>query len=264
MKVIQPLTIEQFTKIAKSDKDVGLENHQAFFATQIKEAKNFAIGPYYWFIGDNASLSITVASDNIGELSPFSKAEWENKPTSFLVENLHPDDCYYVLSALQLALEKIINLPDERRSDVRVNVYARMMNTQREYRWVLIQMPGLYVNNENKTTCGMMMVTDLTHFNFENRPILMTLTDRVNNKNEYFHIAAGEQLRLENVDLPNITRREQEILQLITKGFNTPQIASNLNISYHTVENHKRNLRHKTDTKTTAELVHFVITNNLL
>lgn len=264
MEIIKPLPTEKFVQIAKSDKDLGFTNYESYFATQIKEAHNFAIGPYYWFIGDNAKLLITVASANIGELSPYSKAEWENKPPTFLVENIHPEDSFYVLSALQLALEKIINLPVERRSDVRVNVYARMLNAQREYRWVLIQMPGLYVDNENKTTCGLMMVTDLTHLNFEHRPILMTLTDRVNNKNEYFHVAAGEQLKLKNVDLPNITRREQEMLQLMIKGLNTPQIASAVNISYHTVENHKRNLRRKTGTKTTAELVHFVITNNLL
>ncbi len=264
MKTLRPLTTENFVAIAKSDKDLGITDYETYFATQIKEAPNFAIGPYYWFIGDNAKLLITVASENIGELSPFSKAEWENKPPTFLVENLHPEDSFYVLSALQLALEKIVNLPAERQSDVRINVYARMLNAQKEYRWVLIQMPGLYVNNENKTTCGLMMVTDLTHFNFEQRPILMTVTDRVNNKNEYFHIAAGEQLKLESVSLPNITRREQEMVQLIMKGLNTPQIAAAVNISYHTVENHKRNLRRKTGTKTTAELVHYVITNNLL
>lgn len=264
METLRPLTTENFIAIAKSNKELGLFHYEEFFATQIEEARNFAIGPYYWFIGDNAKLLITVASENIGELSPYSKSEWENKPPTFLVDNLHPDDSFYVLSALQLALEKIVNLPAERQSDVRINVYARMLNAKREYRWVLIQMPGLYVNNENKTTCGLMMVTDLTHFRFEQRPILMTLTDRVNNKNEYFHIAAGEQLKLQNVSLPHITRREQEMVQLMIKGLNTPQIAAAVNISYHTVENHKRNLRRKTGTKTTAELVHFVITNNLL
>ena len=32
----------------------------------------------------------------------------------------------------------------------------------------------------------------------------------------------------------------------------------------HTVENHKRNLRHKTKTKTSAELIHYVWSNNLI
>ncbi len=264
MKHIAPLTTEEFVQIAKSDKDLGLVDYKTFFATQISEARNFAVGPYYWFIGDNARLLITVASDNIGELSPYDKSEWENKPPLFLVENLHPEDSFYVLSALQLAMEKIVNLPPERQSDMRINVYARMLNAQKVYRWVLIQMPGLYVNQENKTTCGLMMVTDLSHFNFDRRPVLMTLTDRINNKNEYYHIAAHDDFKLVNVALPNITKRELQLLQLMARGLTTPEIAKELSISYNTVENHKRNLRKKTETKTTAELIYYVMANNLL
>ena len=92
---------------------------------------------------------------------------------------------------------------------------------------------------------------------------MMTLTDKVNNRNEYFHIAT-DVMKLVNAALPNITRQEQKILQLMAKGFNTPQIVKELTIAYSTVENHKRNLRKKTNTKTAAELVHFVMTNNLL
>lgn len=44
---------------------------------------------------------------------------------------------------------------------------------------------------------------------------------------------------------------------------NTPQIAEKLNVSYYTVENHKRNLRIKTKTKTSGELIKFAIDNNL-
>lgn len=262
MNTLQPLTTEEFVQIAKSEHELGFVNYEEYFATQIKEAHNFAIGPYYWFIGDNANLLITVASDNIGDLTPYNKEEWTNKPTLFLVENIHPDDAFYVLSALQLAIEKIVQLPTERQSHVRVNVYARMLNRAKEYRWVLIQIPGLYVNKEKSTTCGLIMVTDLSHFNFNGRPIMMTLTDKVNNKNEYYHIAANE-MKLVNVALPNITKREQDILQLMAKGYNTPQISKELNIAYNTVENHKRNLRAKTNTKTSAELMNFVCNNNL-
>jgi len=264
MKTLQPLSTEQFVHIAKSEMTLGLVDYEAFFASQIQEARNFAIGPYYWFIGDNAKLLITVASENIGELSPFSKSEWENKPASFLVENIHPEDSFYVLSALQMAMEKIVNLPPERQLDVRINIYARMLNAQKDYRWVLIQMPGLYVNQKNLTTCGLLMVTDLSHLKFNHRPILMTLIDKINNKNEYYHIAISEEANLVNVALPHITKREQQLLQLMLRGFTSPEIADKLCISYHTVENHKRNLRKKTATKTSVELTHFVMNNNLL
>jgi DNA-binding CsgD family transcriptional regulator len=238
-------------------------NYEEFFSHQIKQAPSFSIGPFYWFIGDNANMKITAASNNIGELTPFPKNEWVNNSAFFFAENIHTEDSFYVLSALQLAIAKIESLPDEKQGDVRVNIYARMLNAEKIYRWVLIQIPGLYIDKATRNTCGLIMVTDLSHFNFNGRPVMMTLTDKVNNKNEYFHIAKDE-MKLINANLPNITKQEQKIFQLMAKGLNTPQISKELNISYSTVENHKRNLRKKTNTKTSAELVHYMMTNNLL
>ncbi|RZL38666.1 MAG: LuxR family transcriptional regulator [Pedobacter sp.] len=264
MKNLQPLSAEQFEKNAKSDKELGLINYETFFEPQIKEVHNFALGPYYWFIGDNANMLITVASDNIGQLTPFSKSEWENQSPLFFAQNIHPDDSLYVLSAIQYAMDRIIELPVDQQSNIRINIYARMLNAQKLFRWVLIQMPGLYVNNSNLTTCGLMMITDLTHFNFNGRPILMTLVNKVDGKTEYYHLTMGQELKLKNIALPHITKRERQLLNLMLRGLNSPQIALELNISYSTVENHKRNLRRKTNTKTSVELVHFVMNNNLL
>lgn len=264
MKTLKPLSTEQFEKNAKSNKELGIIDYEAFFENQIKEANNFAIGPYYWFIGDNANMLITVASNNIGELSPYSKSEWENKSPLFFVENIHPEDSFYVLSAIQYAVDRIIQLPIDKQFTIRVNIYARMLNAQKVFRWVLIQMPGLYVNNISLTTCGLMMVTDLAHFNFNGRPILMTLVNIIDGKAEYYHLALAEGVTLKNVDLPKVTKRERQLLNLMIRGLNSPGIAIELCISYSTVENHKRNLRRKTNTKTSVELIHFVMNNNLL
>jgi DNA-binding CsgD family transcriptional regulator len=67
-----------------------------------------------------------------------------------------------------------------------------------------------------------------------------------------------------SINLPKITKREHEILQLIAKGFTSPKIANLLKIANDTVENHKRNLREKTGTKTSAELIGFIYEHNLL
>ena len=82
--------------------------------------------------------------------------------------------------------------------------------------------------------------------------ILLTLKKIVDNK------------RLVSLDIPHISKRELEILQLMVRGLNSPQIAESLFLSYHTVENHKRNLRQKTKTKTAAELIDYVWRNNLI
>lgn len=264
MKYLNPLTPDQLYQIAKSSHKLDFEDYKSFFSDKIEEISRHAIGPYYWFIGDNTKMMITTASENIGEFSPYSQKEWENKPTLFLAENICEEDRFYVLSAFQLAVEKIIQTPVERQENVRVNIYARMANANREYRWVLIQIPSIYINYEGKevTTCALVMVTDLSHLTFSERPVMMTITDRVANQNQYFHIVKDE-MKLVNYNLPNITKREQELLQLMAKGLNSPEMAKQLFLSHHTIEQHLRNLRKKTKTKTSAELMAFVCKNNL-
>mgnify|MGYP000869443085 FL=1 len=262
MNTLKPLSVKQFNQIAKNENPINIDNYEAFFQKEIDEASNYAAGPHFWFIGNNHEMKIVAASKNINELTPYSHERWTNGTALFLVENLHPDDSLYVLSGLNLAVKKIEELPVERQQNVRVNIYARMLNASTEYRWVLIQMPGLYIGRD-RTTCGIIMITDLSHLSFNQNPILMTLTDKIANQNIYYNIASDE-MKLVNVDLPNITKREQEIVKLMAKGLNSPEIAEKLFLSYHTVENHKRNLRQKTNSKTSAELINYVWSNNLI
>lgn len=264
MNIISPLSVNDFINIAKNENDIQIGDFEKYFQNQIEEASNYAIGPYFWFIGDNSTLLITAASLNINELTPHTHEVWIEGNTLFFAENIHPDDRFFVLSAFKLAVEKIEQLPYERQASVRLNIYARMLDANNKYRWVLIQMPRLYINKQDRTTVGFILVTDLSHLEFLNRPILMTLTDKVNNQNQYFHIAEDLKELVVADDLPNITKREQEILKLITKGLNTPAISDKLCLSYHTVENHKRNLRRKTGVKTSAELIDYVWRNNLI
>jgi DNA-binding NarL/FixJ family response regulator len=56
-------------------------------------------------------------------------------------------------------------------------------------------------------------------------------------------------------EVPRLTRREKEILQLIGKGYTTQQIAGALFISTHTVESHRKNLMEKFGVPNTATVI---------
>jgi DNA-binding CsgD family transcriptional regulator len=105
-------------------------------------------------------------------------------------------------------------------------------------------------------------MTDLSSFEMVKKP-MMTVIDNNNKEHQYFKVLTSSK-KLEPLSIPHITKREQEIVHQMIKGLNTPQIAATLNISYHTVENHKRNLRKKTATKTSAELVYLMKSNCLI
>lgn len=67
-----------------------------------------------------------------------------------------------------------------------------------------------------------------------------------------------------NENLPKISRREQEVLDLIVKEFTTQEIANQLFISLKTVESHRRSLLTKLNVRNTAGLVRVAIENQLL
>jgi len=61
-----------------------------------------------------------------------------------------------------------------------------------------------------------------------------------------------------------LTRREEEILALICKGYSNKEIADALFISQKTVEGHKSNLMDKTNTKSAINLMLFAIKHQLI
>ena len=61
----------------------------------------------------------------------------------------------------------------------------------------------------------------------------------------------------------SLTAREREVLQLVTEGISTREIATQLHISVKTVETHRRQLMKKLDLYTVAELTKYAIRNGL-
>lgn len=60
-----------------------------------------------------------------------------------------------------------------------------------------------------------------------------------------------------------LTHRETEVLRLIVNHLQAVDIADKLHLSIHTVNNHRRNIQIKTNTRSIGELVDYWHTNNL-
>jgi DNA-binding NarL/FixJ family response regulator len=65
-------------------------------------------------------------------------------------------------------------------------------------------------------------------------------------------------------DYPPLTRRELEILKLITEGLSAPETAEKLSLSQLTVESHRRNIMAKLKVKNVALLVNVAISKGLV
>lgn len=66
------------------------------------------------------------------------------------------------------------------------------------------------------------------------------------------------------LEIPQITRREKEIMELVSQGLTTPQIAEKLFISAHTVESHRKNLIEKFDVTTMTAVIKLAMQYKLI
>lgn len=77
------------------------------------------------------------------------------------------------------------------------------------------------------------------------------------------HIARPLSI-LPSDNLPALTKREKEILQLISEGMTNNQIAEKLFISPLTVDSHRKNLLTKLNVNNTASLIKLAVQNGLI
>ncbi len=64
--------------------------------------------------------------------------------------------------------------------------------------------------------------------------------------------------------LPSLTKREKEILTLISQGKSTKEMAENLFLSFLTVQNHRKNILNKLEVKNVVQLLNVAKKNRLL
>jgi DNA-binding CsgD family transcriptional regulator len=77
--------------------------------------------------------------------------------------------------------------------------------------------------------------------------LLAPMSNAQTNKEESIVAAEGAS---------SLTRREKEIMLLVSQGFSSKEIGSKLFISKHTVESHRKHILHKLRVKNAPEMVH--------
>jgi len=72
-----------------------------------------------------------------------------------------------------------------------------------------------------------------------------------------------EHQRASKFELPVLTPREKEVLQLISEGYTNPQIAERIFLSPFTVDSHRKNLLAELGVKNTASLIKLAVERKL-
>jgi DNA-binding CsgD family transcriptional regulator len=75
---------------------------------------------------------------------------------------------------------------------------------------------------------------------------------------------AVQQPQTHNFADHELSERERDVLILVARGYTNKEIASELNISPHTVISHRKNIVHKTGIRSVAGLTVYAVLNKLI
>lgn len=71
------------------------------------------------------------------------------------------------------------------------------------------------------------------------------------------HKTVGPNGNGQNSDLEKLTDRELQVLMMLGAGMSTKKIASEINLSFKTIETHRENIKHKLQLDDAVQLVHY-------
>jgi len=231
--------------------------------TRIDHISTFSIGRYFWFIADTTSYTHVDAGGSLEEMLPLKTHEFIDASAHVLFQQVHLEDLEKMLAFSQHYAAYCASLQEDERQHIRSSIFLRLKNKQGEFYWALIQYLHVVFNEAGQVLYMLTLVTDVSHVK-QGGVASMTLLDLRDNTSRMFVCLNGEAKETALKELPKISAREYEVIKLLAKGFSSKQISDALGIAQKTVDNHRQSLLRKTRSKSTAEVIAFVMEYGLL
>ncbi len=160
-------------------------------------------------------------------------------------KKVHPDDSLDAMKIATYFFKIAFTLPIEERKNYKLINDYRIKNGEDKYIRVIEQFQALELDKHGNIWLAL-CVMDLS----PNQDISLPLQNKVINfkTGELFHFP-------EITKEINLSKREKEILDLVSEGMISKEIADNLFISVHTVNTHRQKILEKLNVKNSHEAI---------
>lgn len=262
-KLLHPIKRENYDAAFSKAHNAELLEIATYFEASISHFKRFAIGNYFWFLADVTRGGILEAGGQIEALTAIKMADFTHNSPELLFNRAHPEDLTHLFAFTNYWVSFITNTPAHKRNLYYPTIYIRLRNIDDLYKWCMVQYSDRLTEENGNILVGLTVVTDISHIKTEG-PAMMSIIDVENEHCQHFYCQADNQLIESTKEILKLSIREIEVLNLLSIGMSSKQIAYELNLSIKTVDNHRQNMLHKTQSKSSGELITFAIKTGYL
>lgn len=238
------------------------EPHSIFEPT-IQQFKKLAIGKYFWLIANTTTWTTELCGGSIQEILGVKAEDILYQPPQLIFKQTHPEDLQHMFAFTNYWVDYFMQLPDESKAHNRATIYLRMLTAQNVFNWMMVQYADQILDEHGNILFGLTLITNIQHIKNEG-VASMSILDTYHENCQQFICVDGKSLPDTNSNTASITRREIEVLRLLASGNSSKQIADILQLSQKTVDNHRQNMLHKTNSTSTAALVVYGIKNGFV
>ncbi len=246
------------------------KSHENYLGKQTQELKNFIVtdylanlfcpGEYYYYVLNSPTLTLDIVSPGVEKLLGVRPEDFSIRVLSQII---HPDDVEFFLKCEDVVAYFLKNcIPPEKMVHYKISYCLREKTKHRGYRLFLLQTITIQTTPEGALLKVFGSHTDISHITEVNNHKLSLIG--LNGEPSFHSIDVFSDEVLDGYkpyssegrlsDCP-FSKRELDIVRLLSSGLNTEEIATKLFVSRNTVESHRRNILRKCDAKNTVQLV---------
>ncbi len=208
----------------------------------------FAIGEFYYYVLNLTNSTISNHHPDLLKIHGLKEYPGNLKE---IIDLTHPEDIPFIIKAEEQVVRKIIEIGKDSQLYLKCSYCFRMKTAERNYELFHHQAIITMEDEDRNIIQAVNIHTNIHHITKEN-PYTVLITG-IGPRNDFHQIKI--EYPLKNPSEISLTRRENEILTLIAKGYSGPEISKMLIISEHTVRTHRKNILAKTNSRNSKELL---------
>jgi len=208
-----------------------------------------AAGPYYYYVIDFYDMRISHVSDGIKDIHGIDA---ETVTFNDILSFIHPEDIDFVSRAEAEVLNMFNNvIGRDKLTKQKVNYCFRFKMRDNTYKLFSHQAIVLTIDEKGGFSKSFNIHTDISHLVSENNYKISLL----GLFGEPSYVDIDVYNLNSNKIVKSYSKREIEIVRLISEGLTNIEISTFLNIAIDTVKNHRKNIFHKAGVKNVAQLI---------